>query len=550
MASRFRRTIINVFVIVAALVVLNGAQRAVAEPVQQQILPAGPAPTVPNSTDPPVILAAGDISKCNREEDALTGYLLDINPGIVLGLGDNVYEAGTLQEFTDCYGPTWGRQIDRIYPVPGNHEYITGGASGYYTYFGDRATPLEPGCRKDCGGYYSFNYGGWHIVALNSEIPGDPGTPQEQWLRADLEANPSVCTLAYWHKPRFSSGRHMGGAGQGLFNALYEYGADIVLVGHDHDYERFAPQDPGGQLDNERGIRQFVVGTGGDALRDYRFIQPNSEVRNSDTWGLIKFTLRPDSYDWEFLPIPGQTWTDSGNATCVTAPGVPTQATTQATVIPVVNTTDGAATTAAVLTPVAGAKYTIVAGDTISLIALRYGLDWRALAAANSLSEESIIEIGQVITLIGVDDVVATVATPVAAAAAAPAATAVAPVRTTYTVQAGDTLLGIAVRFSISRRSLAAANGLADGALPQVGQVLTIPGQAATPAVVAPTAATTTGATTASAATGSGRTHTVASGDTIITIAVEYDLDWQELLRINGLQPDSLIQIGQVIRLE
>jgi LysM repeat protein len=504
-----------------------------------------------------VILAAGDISKCNREEDALTGYLLDINPGIVLGLGDNVYEAGTIQEFTDCYGPTWGRQVDRIYPVPGNHEYITGGASGYYTYFGDRATPLEPGCRKDCGGYYSFNYGGWHIVALNSEIPGDPGTPQEQWLRADLEANPSVCTLAYWHKPRFSSGRHLGGAGQGLYNALYEYGADIVLVGHDHDYERFAPQDGGGKLDNERGIRQFVVGTGGDALRDYKFIQPNSEARNSDTWGIIKFSLRPDSYDWEFLPIPGQTWTDSGNATCVTAPGVPTQRTTQAEVIPVVNVSDAVVTTAAVLTPVAGARYTIVAGDTLSLIALRYGLDWRELAAANGLTEESIIEIGQVITLIGVDDVAATTAatTGTAATAAVATATPAPAVATpaTYTVQTGDTLLGIAVRFSISRRTLAVANGLADGTQPQVGQVLTIPGQATTATAVATSAAavpSTTSAATAGAVAGSGRTHTVASGDTIITIAVEYDLDWQELLRINGLQPDSLIQIGQVIRLE
>ena len=546
MTAQIRRTIVNLLVVLAALAALSGAGPAFAAPPAQS-LPAGPAPQVPSPTDPPVILAAGDIAKCNREEDALTGYLLDINPGIVLGIGDNAYEAGSLQEFNDCYGPTWGRHLDRIYPVPGNHEYLTGGAAGYYTYFGDRATPLEPGCRKECGGYYSFNYAGWHIVALNSEIPSDPGTPQEQWLRADLAANPAVCTLAFWHKPRYSSGRHMGGTGQGLWNALYDYGADIVLSGHDHDYERFAPQDGGGKLDNERGIRQFVVGTGGDALRDYRFIQPNSEVRNSDTWGIIKFTLRPDGYDWEFLPIPGQTWTDKGSANCVTAPGVPTQPV--AAVAPAVAATADAAPAAAAaapLTPVAGAQYTIVAGDTLSLIGLRYGIDWRALAAANGLTEDSIIEIGQVITLIGVEDAAVAAApavTPAATTAVAPVAS-VAPAASTYTVQAGDTLLGIAVRFSVSRRSLAAANNLAVGDPLQVGQVLTIPGQTAAAAPAAP--ATTAAAT---AATG-GRTHTVASGDTIISIAVQYGLDWQELLRINGLQPDSLIQIGQVIRLE
>ena len=548
MAPRLRRILLKSLVIVVALVSLNGAQRVVAEPAQQQILPAGPAPEVPSPTEPPVLLAAGDIAKCNREEDALTGYLLDVNPGIVLGIGDNDQVAGSLQQFNDCYGPTWGRHKDRIYPVPGNHEYYTGGANGYFTYFGDRATPLEPGCRKECGGFYSFNYGGWHIVALNSEIPSDPGTPQEQWLRADLAANPSVCTLAYWHRARFSSGDHLSVAGQGLWAALYDFGADIVLSGHDHDYERFAPQNPSGQLDNARGIRQFVVGTGGTNLTSFKFIQPNSEVRDHDTWGILKLTLHPDRYDWEFLPIPGQTWTDTGTANCITAPGVPTvRAAVEAEVIPAAAAAGepGGPTLASAEMPVTGAKYTIVAGDTLSLIALRYGLDWRALAAANGLSEESIIEIGQVITLLGVDDVTATV--PVATRAA-PTDAVTAPVVTTYFVQSGDTLLGIAVAFSVSRRSLAAANGIADNVLLQVGQVLTIPGQN-TAATTAVTAVPVT-PSAASAAIAGGRTHTVAGGDTIISIAVQYDLDWQELLRINGLEPDSLIQIGQVIRLE
>ena len=147
MAPCFRRTVFNSLVFVVALVAFSGAQQAVAEPAQQQILPAGPAPEVPSPTDPPIILAAGDIAKCNREEDSLTGYLLDINPGIVLGVGDNDQVAGSLQEFNDCYGPTWGRHKERIYPVPGNHEYLTGGANGYFTYFGDRATPLGRACR-------------------------------------------------------------------------------------------------------------------------------------------------------------------------------------------------------------------------------------------------------------------------------------------------------------------------------------------------------------------------------------------------------------------
>ncbi|MBK8046350.1 MAG: metallophosphoesterase [Anaerolineales bacterium] len=190
---------------------------------------AAPLPQDAPAGGDPVIVAAGDIAKCNREEDGLTGYLLDTIPGTILGLGDNAQVAGSLQEFLECYAPNWGRHLDRIKPVPGNHEYLTGGASGYFSYFGDVATPLDPGCRKECGGYYSFNVGTWHIVALNSEIATEAGSPQEQWLRADLAANPTLCTLAYWHRPRWSSGRHLSGGAQGLYQALYDYGADVVL---------------------------------------------------------------------------------------------------------------------------------------------------------------------------------------------------------------------------------------------------------------------------------------------------------------------------------
>ena len=176
------------------------------QPARAQAQDPAPAQPPGQPAESVVVLAAGDIAKCNLEWDSYTGALLDNLPGTILGLGDNAYVVGSLQEFNDCYGPTWGRHKDRVYPVPGNHEYLTGGAEGYFTYFGDRATPLEPGCRKECKGYYSFDLGAWHIVALNSEIDNNPGSEQDLWLRADLAAHPNVCTLAYWHKPRSSSG--------------------------------------------------------------------------------------------------------------------------------------------------------------------------------------------------------------------------------------------------------------------------------------------------------------------------------------------------------
>ncbi len=229
-----RRLLFITLGLLGVLLLLGNQQPTFAAPAQQTSEPA------PAAGDP-VVLAAGDIAKCNLEWDSYTGYLLDINPGTILSIGDNAYDAGTLQEFRDCYGPTWGRHFDRIYPVPGNHEYGTQGAEGYFTYFGDKATPLEPGCRRDCKGYYSFDLGAWHIVALNSEVASHAGTEQEQWLRADLAAHPAACILAFWHRPRVSSGYHGTNGPLGPWQALYDYGADIVLSGHDHDYERFAP---------------------------------------------------------------------------------------------------------------------------------------------------------------------------------------------------------------------------------------------------------------------------------------------------------------------
>jgi hypothetical protein len=244
--------------------------------------------------------------------------LLDNIPGTVFTLGDNAYSDGTDAEFNECYDPTWGRHKARTRPAPGNHDYNTTGASGYFNYFGSAAG--EPG-----KGYYSYDSGAWHIIVLNTEcreIGGcESSSPQGQWLQADLLTNPSVCTLAYSHIPRFSSGQHGNSSTMENFvQLLYEAGADVVLSGHDHDYERFAPQDPNGALDVDRGIRQFVVGTGGKGLRPFATIQPNSEVRESNTHGVLKLSLHSTSYDWEFVPIAGQTFTDSGSASCVAVP--------------------------------------------------------------------------------------------------------------------------------------------------------------------------------------------------------------------------------------
>ena len=265
----------------------------------------------------PVFVGAGDIANCNRSEDEATAKLLDNITGTVFTVGDNAYPDGTLTQFNNCYAPTWGRHKSRTKPSPGNHDYHVSGAAGYFDYFG-----AAGGDRSK--GYYSYNLGAWHIISLNSEISQSAGSAQEQWLRADLAANPKTCTLAYWHKPRFSSGQHGNIAGsQALWQALYDHGADVVLNGHDHTYERFAPQNPNGQADS-KGIREFVVGTGGAGLYSFTSNQPNSQVRNNTTHGVLKLTLHSTSYDWQFIPIAGQNFTDSGSANCVTTGSAPT----------------------------------------------------------------------------------------------------------------------------------------------------------------------------------------------------------------------------------
>ena len=257
-----------------------------------------------------MLVGAGDIAGCSSAGDEATAALLDTLPGTVFTAGDNAYPDGTATNFASCYGPSWGRHKARTRPSPGNHEYHTSGASGYYNYFGAAA--------GDSGkGYYSYDLGDWHIISLNSNISMIAGSPQEQWLRADLAANTKTCTLAYWHHPRFSSGSHgSSNAPRPLWQALYDFDADVIISGHDHNYQRFAPQTPAGVADPARGLRQFVVGTGG--ISHYNFATPiaNTEAYNTDTWGVLKLTLYADSYTWEFVPVAGMTYTDSGSGAC------------------------------------------------------------------------------------------------------------------------------------------------------------------------------------------------------------------------------------------
>ena len=274
-------------------------------------------PTITTTTAVPAatLLAAGDIASCQSTGDEATAALLDARPNAVVAtLGDNVYPNGTASEFANCYDPTWGRHKGRTRPALGNHEYGVFRAGGYFAAFG--AAAGEPPL-----GFYSYDLGAWHVVVLNSncEVVGcATGGTQEQWLKADLAAHPAQCTLAIWHHPRWSSGTTHGPYQPvfPLWAALYEAGAELVLSGHEHNYERFAKLNPAGQPDPVRGVRQFVVGTGGVSHYALGPPQPGSEARNDNTFGIIALTLRPNSYQWQFVPEAGKTFTDSGSTNC------------------------------------------------------------------------------------------------------------------------------------------------------------------------------------------------------------------------------------------
>jgi len=272
------------------------------------------------------VLTAGDIAGCDTEGDEQTAALLDKLPGLVLTLGDHAYDWGTKQDFARCYVPSWGRFRARIRPTIGGHEYGPegGDASTYFRYFHAQLARFGASATDPRRGWYSYDLGGWHVVVLNTTwrevgLP-TPGSEQVRWLRADLEKHSKRCTLALWHDPVFSSGLNGGSFSyRPLWDALYAAGAELVLNGHDHDYERFAPQDPSGRYDARRGIREIVVGTGGESHYDFaegKGILANSEVRDDRTFGVLRLTLRPRGYEWQFVPAGGAAFTDAGSASC------------------------------------------------------------------------------------------------------------------------------------------------------------------------------------------------------------------------------------------
>ena len=292
---------------VTAAPIIVTAEVATPPPATATPMPT-PAPTP--MTGSAVLVGAGDIAACASGGDEATAALLDDIAGTVFTTGDNVYDNGSASEFTSCYDPSWGRHRARTRPAPGNHDWYTANAQGYRDYFSLGSGPL----------WYSYNVGAWHVVVLDSNCANvggcDPGSSQHSWLVNDLAADDSACTLALWHHPRFSSGHHGSSPATAAFwTALYNDGAELVITGHDHLYERFAPQSPSGSAD-PNGIRQFVVGTGGRDLYEFTTVVANSEVRNNDTFGVLKLTLDNASYTWQFVPQAGRTFTDSGTGIC------------------------------------------------------------------------------------------------------------------------------------------------------------------------------------------------------------------------------------------
>src|SRR5438876_4771773 len=267
-----------------------------------------------------VLVGAGDIAGCKNLEGAkATAKLIEQIPGTVFTAGDLAYERGSAENFKNCYAPTWGRFKDRTKPALGNHEYANRTASGYFQYWGAQAGPAGKG-------YYSYDLGDWHIVALNTNCDAKSlggcaaGSPEETWLKKDLAKHPNACILAYGHHALFSSGVFKSHAVhpelKPLWEDLYAAHADLVLAGHEHSYERFAPQDPEGKADPANGIREIVVGTGGRSHDLLGFATPNSEIRDWDTFGVLKLTLLPRKYTWEFIPEEGKTFHDSGSGVC------------------------------------------------------------------------------------------------------------------------------------------------------------------------------------------------------------------------------------------
>ena len=273
----------------------------------------GPGPSPMPPPPPPLqasatLAGAGDIAMCGSPGTAATARLLDNISGTVFTAGDNAYPSGRADDFRNCYDPTWGRHKSRTRPSPGNHEYETPGAVPYFEYFGTSAG-------QSGSGFYTYRAGSWAVYSLNSNVSMGGASAQATWLRDELGSEPAGCSIAYWHHPLFSSGPNGGHpVSRDLWRLLYDAGVDVIINGHDHLYERFAPQDPDGRLDTSRGIRQFTVGTGGADLYAVRRTQTNSE-RISSEFGVLKLTLETTSYSWEFIATDGRV-RDSGTAAC------------------------------------------------------------------------------------------------------------------------------------------------------------------------------------------------------------------------------------------
>jgi acid phosphatase type 7 len=310
-------------ILLSSLLIVIGTDSALAQgpATKRPVSPkAGSKAVSKKSPDTFTLVGAGDIVGCSDLSGAeATAKLIDAISGTVFAAGDLAYQRGTYEEFQKCYGPTWGRFKARTRPTPGNHEYTGASATGYFRYWDGRAGEPEKG-------YYSYDLGAWHIVVLNTNCESSllggcaEGSPEETWLKQDLAAHPSVCTLAYGHHALFSSGLFPKHAEhpelRAFWQDLYDAHAELILAAHEHSYERFSPQNPQGNPDPDHGIREIVVGTGGRSHTPLGYAKPNSEVRDDKTYGVLKLTLSPGKYRWEFIPVPGKTFRDSGEGTC------------------------------------------------------------------------------------------------------------------------------------------------------------------------------------------------------------------------------------------
>ena len=273
---------------------------------------ASPTPSATAAANA-TLVGAADVAACNSQGDEKTAALINAIPGTVFVAGDLAYTGSAATDIANCYGPSWGQFKSRTDPAIGNHEYEAPGAAPYWAYWGAAAGAAGQG-------WYAFDLGSWRIYVLNAncgQVGCNSGSPQETWLRGDLAANPRQCVAAIWHQPLYSSAYGTINSVRPFWQALYDYHADLIINGHSHNYERFAQMDPTGALAPGRGLKEFVVGTGGISHYAFTYTMPNSEIRDNTSYGVIKLTLKSGGYDWQFIPIPGATFTDSGSGTCV-----------------------------------------------------------------------------------------------------------------------------------------------------------------------------------------------------------------------------------------